>query len=123
MSAPVSCCQARTTGEKASFTSKRSMSLSCRPAFFKTFCVAGIGPVSMMVGSEPTMACATIRARGRSPRDFAFSAVITSTAAAPSLIWLELPAVTTPSSWNDGFSCAIFSRDGGMRTPSSVSNE
>ena len=83
--------------------------------------MAGIGPVSMMVGSEPTIACATMRARGFSPSAFAFSAVMTSTAAAPSLIWLELPAVTTPSSWKDGFSCAIFSRDGGIRTPSSVS--
>ena len=98
------------------------MSLSCKPAFLRTFAVAGIGPVSMMVGSEPTIAWATIRARGLRPSCRAFSAVITSTAAAPSEIWLELPAVTTPSSWNDGLSCAIFSRDGGMRTPSSVLN-
>ena len=121
MSAPVSCCQARTTGAKASLTSKRSMSFNCRPAFFKTFAVAGIGPVSMMVGSEPTIAWATMRARGLSPSAFALSAVMMRTAAAPSLIWLELPAVTTPSSWKEGLSCAIFSRDGGMRTPSSVS--
>src|SRR6266851_3873093 len=62
MSAPVSCCHASTTGAKASLTSNRSMSLSCNPAFFRTFCVAGMGPVSMMVGSEPTIACATMRA-------------------------------------------------------------
>ena len=80
----------------------------------------GEGPVSMMVGSEPTIAWATMRARGLRPSCFAFSAVITSTAAAPSEIWLELPAVTTPSSWNDGFNCDIFSREGGMRTPSSI---
>ena len=97
------------------------MSFSCRPAFFSTFAVAGIGPVSMMVGSEPTIAWATIRARGLSPSSLAFCAVMIRTAAAPSEIWLEFPAVTTPSSWNDGFSWAIFSRDGGMRTPSSVS--
>ncbi len=71
--------------------------------------VAGIGPVSMMTGSTPTVVWSTIRARARRPSASAFSRVMSSTAAAPSEICDELPAVTLPSSLKAGFSAASFS--------------
>ena len=43
-----------------------------------------------------------MRARGLRPSDFAFSSLMTSTAAAPSLSGQALPAVTVPSSLNAG---------------------
>ena len=92
------------------------------PAFFSTRCVAGIGPVSMMAGSTPASEVATIRARGGSPRALARGSDMIRSAAAPSEIWEEFAAVTTPSDLNDGASAAIFSRFTGTRTPSSVSN-
>ena len=46
----------RTTAAKASFTSKRSMSPIPIPAAASTRSVAGTGPVSMIVGSVPTLA-------------------------------------------------------------------
>ena len=85
------------------------MSFSSSPAFLRTLAVAGIGPSSIRVGSVPTAAVATMRARGLRPSSFAFSALITSTAAAPSEIWLELPAVIMPSGSKAGASEAIFS--------------
>ena len=82
----------RTTEAKASFTSNRSMSESFMSARSSAFSAAGIGPVSMIVGSEPVFEVATIRARGlmsdRSPNALSPS----STAAAPSTIPEELPA-------------------------------
>src|SRR5260221_473588 len=74
------------TDAKASLTSIRSMASCERPALARTAFVAGIGPVSMLTGSTPTTFCATMRARGRSPSSAAFSGVVSSTAAAPSLI-------------------------------------
>ena len=47
---------------------------------------------------------------------------MTSTAAAPSTIWLELPAVTTPSGRNAGWSEASFSADVSRRGASSTAN-
>ncbi len=55
--------------------------------------MAGIGPVSMSTGSLPTTHVSTMRARGVRPSASAFSAVISRTAAAPSLICDALPAV------------------------------
>jgi len=63
------------------------------PAWLNTFWVAAIGPVSINVGSDPTVVNATIRARALSPSFFAVSALINSNAAAPSEICDELPAV------------------------------
>ena len=37
------------------------------PAFFSTFLVTSIGPVSMIAGSEPILANALMRARGFRP--------------------------------------------------------
>ena len=68
-----------------------------------------MGPVSMRTGSTPTVVWSTIRARGFTPSSSAFSRVIRSTAAAPSEICEELPAVTRPSSLNAGLSSASVS--------------
>ena len=72
--------------------------------------MASIGPVSMSTGSTPTRQVSTTRARGVRPRAAAFSAVIISTAAAPSLICDELPAVCTPSGRATGLRLASASR-------------
>ena len=92
------------------------------PAFFSTFCVAGIGPVSMITGSEPTIICSTMRARGFSFSSFTFCSEATSTAAAPSTMPLELPAVITPPGLNAGCSATSPSMVDCGRTCSSVSN-
>ena len=60
--------------------------------------MASIGPVSISTGSLPTRHVSTIRASGRSPSSAARPARISSTAAEPSLICDELPAVCTPPS-------------------------
>ena len=69
-----------------------------------------MGPVNMITGSTPTVVWSTILARGFRPSSLALSAVISSTAAAPSETCEELPAVILPSSLNAGFSEASFSR-------------
>ena len=56
----------------------------------------------MVAGSSPLVPNAAIRARGFKPRAAAFLAVITTTAAAPSLIPDALPAVTEPALSNAG---------------------
>ena len=82
--------------------------------------VAGIGPVSMITGSTPTVVWSTIRARGLSPSASAFSRDISSTAAAPSEICEELPAVILPSSLKAGLSCDSVSMFESGRMPWSV---
>ena len=116
-----SCSQASTTDANASLISIRSIWSRRSPAFRSTRWVAGIGPVSMIVGSTPANAVATTRARGVSPRFFTRVSDMNIRAAAPSEIWDELPAVTTPSGLKDGGSAPILSRLTGTRTPSSVS--
>ena len=56
----------------------------------------GSGPVPMIAGSTPAVAQETMRASGFSPRFSASAAVISTTAAAPSLMPEALPAVTVP---------------------------
>ena len=82
--------------------------------------VAGIGPVSIITGSTPTVVWSTIRARGVRPSSSAFSRDISSTAAAPSEICDELPAVILPSSLKAGFSSASASSVVSGRMPWSV---
>ena len=60
----------------------------------------------MSSGSTPTTAQATSRPSGLLPFALAFSAVVTTTAAAPSTIPEALPAVTVPSLPNEGGSAA-----------------
>ena len=83
------------TAAKASLTSNRSIWSIVRPALASAFCVAGMGPVSMMVGSAPDSAVATMRARGLSPCALAAASLPISTAAAPSTMPEELPAWCT----------------------------
>src|SRR4051795_2931864 len=91
MSGLCSRCQAATTGANASLISNRSMSLIVIPLRSRIFCVAGIGPSSISTGSHPTVVWSAIRARGVMPSSFALSALISSTAAAPSEICEALP--------------------------------
>ena len=113
---------ARTTDANASLISVMSMSPIVRPAFANAFCVAGIGAVSMSCGLSPARPKFTKRARGVRPSARHFSSLMMSIADAPSVIWLELPAVTRPPSSslrNAGLSCCNFS-NGDSRIPSSV---
>ena len=75
--------------------------------------------MSIITGSTPASANVWKRARGVRPSSFAFSSLMMSTAAAPSVICDELPAVITPSGLNAGFSVASFSIDESGRMPSS----
>ena len=83
------------TAAKASLTSNRSMSSIFNPALASALRVAGMGPVSMMVGSAPLSAVATMRARGLKPCVLIAASLPTSTAAAPSTMPDELPAWCT----------------------------
>ena len=65
------------------------------PALLSTFSVTGIGPVSMIAGSEPILAKALMRARGFRPAALPASLLPISTAAAPSTMPEELPGVCT----------------------------
>ena len=67
MSGSSSRSQASTTELNASLTSIRSMSPIFMPLRSSSFLVAGMGPVSMMTGSTPTVVWSRIRARGRRP--------------------------------------------------------
>ena len=60
------------------------------------FSTADIGPVPINSGSTPVHAEDTILPSGVNPLFRAFSSVIMTTAAAPSLMEEELPAVTLP---------------------------
>ena len=96
------------------------MSSIVMPACFSTFSTAGIGPRPMISGRRPATADAMMRARGLSPSFSAFSADMTSTAAAPSFSGQALPAVTVPSGLNAGLSSASFSTVVPGRGPSSL---
>ena len=63
----------------------------------------------MIAGSTPAVAQETMRASGLRPRLLASSAVISTSAAAPSLMPEALPAVTVPSLAKAGRSLAIAS--------------
>ncbi len=118
-SAPVSFSQARTTGAKASLISTRSMSSIVRPVFFRAWAVAGMGAVSMRMGSSPRTERWCTRARGMSPCSRTARSEASSIAAAPSETWEEQAAVIVPPSMT-GFNPAIFSREVSLRGPSST---
>ena len=92
---PMSFMKRIATAAKASFISKRSMSPTSRPALASALRVAGAGPVSMIVGSAPETAVATIRARGVRPSAVPTSSVPIVMIAAPSTMPEELPAWCT----------------------------
>jgi hypothetical protein len=79
------------------------------PARSSTFRTAGTGAMPMTRGSTPATALATKRPSGWMPSSTAFSSLATTSAAAPSLIPLELPAVSVPPSRKAGFRAASFS--------------
>ena len=119
MSGRCSFSHASTTGANASLISTRSIWSRVIFARSSTLVVAGIGPVSMNTGSTPARAKEWKRAFGVRPRRLAASSLVTSMAAAPSLICDELPAVTTPSGLKAGFRLASFSSDESGLMPSS----
>ena len=77
------------------------------PVLAITFLVAATGPIPMISGATPARAPATHVAIGLTPSSFAFSSLITTIAAAPSLIPEEFAAVTIPSFLNAGRSFAM----------------
>ena len=83
------------TTAKASLISHRSTSSTDMPALVIALRLAGVGAVSMITGSAPTVATEITRARGFSPWALAYSGEATSTAPAPSTMPLELPAWCT----------------------------
>mmetsp|Transcript_70067 Transcript_70067/g.194748 ORF Transcript_70067/g.194748 Transcript_70067/m.194748 type:complete len:412 (+) Transcript_70067:339-1574(+) len=116
---PTALTHASGTGANASFTSYKPIWSMLKPVRSNTFFEAGTGPSSMITGSEPTTSRPTNFARGRT---FNFSkprSLTMSTAAAPSQICEETPAVITPSLWS-ALSLAKLSGVVG-RMPSSTS--
>src|SRR5450759_493908 len=89
------CMWSITNEAQAWLSSNRSTSPIAMPAFLSTFSVTGIGPVSMIAGSEPTLAKALMRARGFKPAALPAALLPISTAAAPSTMPEELPGVCT----------------------------
>mmetsp|Transcript_115437 Transcript_115437/g.327101 ORF Transcript_115437/g.327101 Transcript_115437/m.327101 type:complete len:392 (+) Transcript_115437:296-1471(+) len=97
-----------------------STSPTWSPAFTKTSGMAKAGPMPITSGGTPTSAEARRAASTGMPSSSAFERRIRSTAAAPSVVWLELPAVVEPSGLKAGFSFARASRVV-ARMPSSLS--
>src|SRR5262245_32565727 len=87
---------ASTCAAKASFNSTRSKSSIFRPVRAVSFWMAGTGPMPMIRGSTPALAQPTILARGASRRARAASADAITTAAPPSVIPDDEPAVMMP---------------------------
>ena len=90
------------------------------PLLASAFAVAGIGAVSMMTGSSPATTAVCTRASGVRPSSAAFSLVVISSAAEPSLICELLPAWITPSSLKAGLSFASAASEPPRRMPSSA---
>ena len=82
------------------------MSASVSPARCSTFSVAGMTPVSMYSGSDPTTVVVWMRASGRRPSRLATSLVVISTAALPSDSGDELPGVISQLIWGNRASYA-----------------
>ena len=99
----------------------RSISATFISSFFISLLTAATGPTPMMEGSTPPRAPPTQVAIGLTPSSLAFSSLITTMAAAPSLIPEALPAVTMPSFLKAGFRRARVSTVVPGRGPSSVS--
>ncbi len=97
VSQPISLFTAQAWAAKASLASMRSRSETSQPAFLSAARLAGIGPEPISAGSTPAWAQEAMRASGVSPRALASSAVISTSAAAPSLMPEALAAVTVPS--------------------------
>ncbi len=83
------------------------MSSMLRPARASTLWVAGMGAVSMKIGSSPATEKEWKRARGVSPSFDAISSLMISAADAPSVSGDELPGVIDHCA--SGKRCAYFS--------------
>ena len=105
----------------ASFASMRSIWSIVRPVLSNSFLVEKAGPMPMMEGSTPAVAPATHLAIGLMPSSLALSALMTTIAAAPSLIPEAFAAVTVPPSLKAGRSLAMPSAVTPSRGNSSVS--
>ena len=90
------------------------------PARLRALRAASTGPSPIMRGSMPEAPEATQRASGFRPSSRAFSALISSRAAAPSFSPEELPAVTVPFLRKAGFSRARASSEVSRRGRSST---
>src|SRR5690625_6144479 len=85
---------------KASFSSNRPISSTCKPANFNALGTASTGPIPITSGATPATANERNFNIGVNPSATAFSRFINNTDAAPSLICEELPAVTDPVTEN-----------------------
>ena len=97
----------------------RSRSSTLRPAFFRACLIALDGCECRELSGPATLPCAPISASQVSPSSSALALLITTTAAAPSEIGEELPAVIVPSLANAGRSLASDSAVVSGRMPSS----
>ena len=94
------------TAANASLISNRSTSAGVLPSRPSALRIALAGCDSSDGSGPATTPCAPISARTGAPSSSAFARDITTTAAAPSEIWLADPAVTVPSAENAGRSLA-----------------
>ena len=108
-SMPSSRTTARLCEAKASFSSTRSMSPISTPVRASSLRTAGIGPMPITRGSTPATALPAKAASGSTPSARARSSLAITSAAAPSLMPLELPAVTVPPARKAGRSFASSS--------------
>src|ERR1035437_7677946 len=88
--------QASTCAANASFNSISPNSCSLRLSFSSSFRSAGTGPIPIVRGSTPAEVTAAIRASGFRLFCFTKCSLATTTAAAPSVIPEEFPAVIVP---------------------------
>src|SRR2546428_6832714 len=79
--------------------------------------MAKTGPTPISSGGQPAVAKPRKRARGLAPMARARSALITTAAAAPSLICELLPAVGGPLTWKTGFGLGGTSSEVSPRGP------
>ena len=97
------------------------MSPIASPARSSALAAAGTGPMPMIRGGTPAVAALRTRASGRRPCASAYAREVSSSAPAPSLSVLELPAVTVPSRAKAGRSRASDSSEESRRGTSSAS--
>src|SRR6266568_257403 len=107
------------TAANASLISIRSRSPTARPALPSAWLIALDGCDCSELSGPATLPCAPISASQVSPNSCAFSLRITTTAAAPSEICEDVPAVIVPSLANAGRSLASASTVVSARMPSS----
>ena len=107
------------TDANASLISIRSRSPTVRPALRRAWLIALDGWDCSELSGPATLPCAPISASQVRPSSCALSLLMTTTAAAPSEICEDVPAVIVPSLPNAGRSLASASTVVSARTPSS----